>query len=121
MKKTILLFAVLFFTVFISTINANVVLAKTNTSTSSSRQRAPMLIPVTVDLSTTELYLNFTNTVGIATITVTNSNGTIVQQDLLDTDASNELNIPLDGYEAGVYTFTISYGSVTLTGNFELE
>lgn len=121
MKKLVPFIVLLFLSAFTVTNARNISIEKNTPSTGSTRQRAPMLIPVTVDLSTTELYLNFTNTVGMATITVTNSNGTIVQQDLLDTDASNELNIPLDGYEAGVYTFTISYGSVTLTGNFELE
>jgi len=80
--------------------------------------RAPRLIPVTADLSATDVYLNFTTAVGVATITITDSNGNTVYQQLMDTNTANELYIPVDTMDAGNYTITITYGSVTLAGVF---
>jgi hypothetical protein len=121
MKKQVLFFILFLFTTFSSMCAENIILNKIITPTIPGRPRAPMLIPVTVDLSTTELYLNFTTSVGVATITVTDINGTIVEQESVDTDTSNELSIPVDGWATGGYTITISYGSITLAGEFVIE
>jgi len=120
MKKLVSFIVLLFLSAFTVT-NARIISIEKNTpSTGSTRQRAPMLIPVIVDLSTTDLYLNFTNSVGIANITVTNSTGIIVHQESTDTNSNTEVYIPVDNLEAGNYTITISYGSITLKGIFTL-
>lgn len=120
MRKPISFIVLLFLSAFTVTNAINIPIEKNTPSTGSTRQRAPMLIPVIVDLSTTDLYLNFTNLVGIANITVTNSNGIIVHQESIDTNLNNELYIPINELEVGDYTITISYGSITLKGVFTL-
>jgi hypothetical protein len=121
MRKPISFIVLLFLAAFTVTNAINVPIERNLNSSSGSRQRAPMIIPVTVDLSATDLYFYFTSSVGEATITLTDSNGSIVDLQLLDTDTTNELYIPVDGLEAGDYTFTISYGSITLNGSFAIE
>gem|GEM_PF-1429708 len=121
MRKPVSFIVLLFLSAFTVTNAINIPIEKNVPSTSTTRQRAPMLIPLEVDLSTTELYLNFTNSVGIATITVTDSNGTTVQQESIDTNLNNELYIPVNELEVGDYTITISYGSITLVGVFTMK
>jgi len=121
MRKLVSFIVLLFLSAFTVTNAMNISIEKNTPSIGTTRQRAPMLIPVTVDLSTSELFLNFINSVGIANITVTNSNGIIVQQELIDTNSTNELYIPINELEVGDYTITISYGSITLAGAFIIE
>jgi len=120
MKKLVSFIVLLFISAFTVTNALNIPIEKNTPSTGTTRQRAPMLIPVAVDLSSTDLYLNFTSCVGVATITVTDSNGIIVKQELFDTNTTNELYIPLDSCETGVYTVLISYSSITLRGVFTI-
>lgn len=120
MKKPIL-FSVLLFLSAVTVTNAkNVPVERNSPSIGSGRQRAPMRIPFTIDLSTTDLYLNFTSTVDIATIVITDNNGAIVQQESIDTNVNNEIYIPINELEIGDYTITISYGSIALAGRFRI-
>ena len=121
MKKPILVLMLVFLSVFTVTNALNIPIEKNVPPTSTTRQRAPMLIPVVVDLSGMELYLNFTNPIGIANITVTNSNGIIVHQESIDTNSTNQLYIPVDDLETGNYTISITYGSISLSGLFTIE
>lgn len=121
MKKLILLSALLLSTAFTFTNALNIPLEKKRPTEVPTRPRAPMLIPLTVDLSTTDLFLNFTSTVGIATITITDSNNSIVYQESINTDTNNVLTIPIDMWDNGNYSIEISYGSITLVGNFGLD
>ncbi len=82
--------------------------------------RAPMLIPVTASVDEAELHLNFTSSVGVATITVTVEMGTIQYQETMDTNSTYDLYIPIDMWTGGDYVITIQYGSITLTGQFEI-
>ena len=120
MKRPILFFVLLFLSAVTVTNAINVPIAKNSPSTGSGRQRAPMRIPFTVDLSSTDLYLNFTSSVDIATIVITDSNGAIVQQESIDTNVTTEIYIPINELEIGDYTITISYGSITLAGIFRI-
>ena len=120
MKKTILVLLLVFLSVFTVTNALNIPIEKNVPSTSTTRQRAPMLIPVVVDLSATDLYLNFTNSVGVAIITITDEMGTIQYQETMDTNSTSDLYIPIDMWDSGNYTLTIEYGSITLNGTFEL-
>jgi len=120
MRKTVIFF-ILLVSAFAVTNAVNIQIDRNAPPTSNTRQRAPMLTPVVVDLSSTDLYLNFTNSVGLATITVTDSNGNIVQQDSIDTNLNNELYIPVNDLVVGEYTLTISYDSITHPGVFTIE
>jgi len=120
MRKTVIFF-ILLVSAFAVTNAVNIQIDRNAPPTSNTRQRAPMLTPVVVDLSSTDLYLNFTNSVGLATITVTDGNGNIVQQDSIDTNLNNELYIPVNDLVVGEYTLTISYDSITHAGVFTIE
>jgi len=118
MKKSFL-FCLLFFFSALTNIHAvDIPLGKSIPPTTPTRPRAPMLIPVTVDLSNTNLYLNFTCEVGIVSIIITNSNGSMMYQELANTNSIYELYIPVDSWETGDYTIEITYGSITLVGIF---
>ena len=80
--------------------------------------RAKVVIPVTMDVVNGELAIYFKNSVGTAYVTVSDANGNIVATDVLDTNASTEFYIPLDEFEAGVYTLRVSYGTTKLIGEF---
>lgn len=80
-----------------------------------------MLIPVTVDLTLTDIYLNFINSIGEVNVTVKDSNETIVYQETIDTNTINEIYIDIDGWETDDYTIDISYGSISLRGLFTIE
>ncbi len=105
----------------LTTINAEEIpLEGFDLPTVPKRPRAPRIIPVTVDLSDTELYLNFSSSVGIAVVTVKDSNGSIVQMDFLDTDSENELYISIENWDSDDYILTIEYGNKILNGYFSL-
>ncbi len=120
MKKTILFSVLLFLSAFIVSDAKNIHVKKDPATGGDTRQRAPMRIPFIIDLSTTDLYLNFTSSVDIATIVITDSNGAIVQQESIDTNVTTEIYIPINELEIGDYTITISYGSITLAGIFRI-
>jgi len=90
MRKPVLFF-VLLVSAFAVTNAVNIQIHRNAPSTSSSRERAPMLIPGTLDLSNTGLYLNFTSEVGIVNILITDNNGSIIDQELADTNSTSEL------------------------------
>lgn len=122
MKKTYLFILFLILSAFVHT-NADEVSLNNNSSNpthSYPRTRTSMLIPVTADLSTIDLYLNFISTVGIVDITITDSNNFIVYQKSIDTNTENDLSIPIDNLENGDYCMEITYGSITLVGEFSL-
>ena len=121
MKKLILFTMLLFISALRLTNAINISIEKNTPWTESTRPRIPMLIPVTVDLSTSHLCFNFATSVGMATITITDSLNSIVHQVSIDTDTNNELTIPVDIWNNGNYSMEISYGSITLVGSFELD
>lgn len=119
MKKLILL-SVLLLTALNFSNAQSIPLEKKYPNDVPTRPRVPMLVPLTVDLFSTDLYLSFTSTIGIIRIAVTDSNGIIVYQESIDTDTNIELFIPLDSWESGEYDIEIIYGSITLLGYFGL-
>lgn len=100
---------------------ADVPLENKNPIIVPTQPRTPILIPVTVDLSLTQLYFNFTTTVVIADIVITDSNGTAVYMETMDTETTAELYIAIDNWDCGDYCIEISYGSKTLIGYFTLD
>ncbi len=120
MKKSLLFCLLFLFSAFTGIYAVDVPLDKSNPIPTSTRPRAPILIPVTVDLSNTDLYLNFTSEVGIVNIVITDGNGSMIYQQSVDTNSTNELYIPVDSWETGNYTLEIIYGSITLVGIFTI-
>lgn len=120
MKKLILFSALFISTIFNTTNAEEVVIINTPPLTNPIRPRVPVLIPLTADISPTELYLHFTTAVGVADITVTDGDGVILHSALFDTEAYSELYIPVDMWNSGDYTVTISYGSIILEGKFDI-
>lgn len=86
----------------------------------SSLRTVSSITPVSADLSETELVLNFSSPIGTALVTVEDQMGGIVYVYSINTYSTSELVIPIDGWEIGNYTLTISYGTKTLTGDFNL-
>jgi len=122
MKKPYLFILFLIVSAFVHTNADEVPLNNNSTNPSHSypRARTSILIPVTVDLSSNDLYLNFTSIVGIVNITITDSNNFIVYQESVDTNTENDLSIPIESWENGDYCIEITYGSIILTGDFTL-
>lgn len=82
--------------------------------------RAPRQVAVRVSLNDYEMSVNFNATVGVAQIYVEDVNGGIVYQDAIDTNANSQYIFDTYGWDAGVYTLRITYGSIALKGYFEL-
>jgi len=62
------------------------------------------------------LYLSFEESVGIATITITDQTGFVIYQEQTNTDISTNLSIPIDTLKSGNYILTVQYGSISLSG-----
>jgi len=89
-------------------------------SLSRSSSTSTTGIPVTADLDNSELAVVFAVPVGIATITVEDSNGNIVYLSSIDTGNSIDAVIALDDIDLGDYKLVITYGKTILEGNFSL-
>ena len=78
------------------------------------------VVPVTANLTDTELELNFIKSVGVVQISVTDENGSIVYQQAISTSITPDIDIATDGWDSGSYTLNITYSTITLTGVFQL-
>ncbi|MDD4968255.1 MAG: DUF3244 domain-containing protein [Paludibacter sp.] len=92
----------------------------TTTSTKTYSSSTKFVIPVTADVVGSELFVDFTISVGTAYVSVVDANGSVVYQTAVDTYSTPEVVIPVDGLSSGKYSLKISYGSTSLTGNFQL-
>lgn len=122
MLKKIFILVVLMFSILTTTYASDIPLNGPDLPTLPTRPRAlaPRQIPVTVDLSSTDIFINFTSSVGIAIITIKDSEGSIVTQELMDTDSESELYISIEDLDGDDYIITIEYGSTTLNGEFSI-
>jgi len=75
---------------------------------------------VTFSLDDSELVLDFSCSVGVAQITVEDQNGSVVYQDVIDTNSTLESVIETSGWDSGNYTVHIAYSSKKLVGTFQL-
>jgi hypothetical protein len=91
-----------------------------NTIQTPRPSRAPQQVAVRVSLNDYEMSVNFNTAVGVAQIYIEDVNGGIVYQDAIDTNANSQYIFDTYGWDAGVYTLRIIYGSIALKGYFEL-
>jgi hypothetical protein len=77
-------------------------------------------LPVSVTIDESNLSLFFDSSVGDATITVYDSSNNVVYQEVVDTDSTAEVFIPVTSWSAGDYTVRISYGTTNLVGYFQI-
>lgn len=84
--------------------------------------RAPAIDTTTVKATYdgSELAINFSASVGTATITLIDEMGGIWYQETIDTNAALSLYIPVGGFDSGNYTVVVHYGSTQLLGTIEL-
>jgi Protein of unknown function (DUF3244). len=76
--------------------------------------------PVSATLLVPDLYVDFSTSVGIATISIIDNTNNTVYQVSIDTFITPEVTIPVDTLNSGKYTLKVSYGSTVLTGTFQL-
>ena len=78
-------------------------------------------LPVSASISETNLSVYFEPTVGDATITVYDANNSVVYQETIDTDSESSVFVSSSSWSTGSYSITISYGTTSLIGYFNME
>ena len=78
-------------------------------------------LPVSASISETNLSVYFEPTVGDATITVYDANNSVVYQETVDTDSESSVFVSSSSWSTGSYSITISYGTTSLIGYFNME
>ena len=78
-------------------------------------------IPVSANISETELSVYFDMPVGNATITVYDANDNVVAFETVDTSSTSEIFIATEAWASGNYTIKVMYGTTTLSGIFLVE
>lgn len=63
---------------------------------------------VTVDLIGNDIMVNFNSAIGVATVTITDSQGFTVYQSTVDTKNVAEVSMPVAGLDSGDYTVTVT-------------
>jgi len=92
----------------------------TNSLIRSSSFSTVTVNPVTATLNENELVLDFASSVGTAQITISDTNGTVVYQNAINTNSTTELVIATDMLNSGNYTLKVVYGTTSLIGAFQL-
>ena len=77
--------------------------------------------PVSAFIDDTALSVFFNSAIGNATITITDSYGTVVEQITVDTYMESEIYLPTIDWDAAEYNISISYSNTTLSGVFQVE
>ena len=83
--------------------------------------RGTISLPVTADISATDLAVYFESSVGVATVTVYNEFDQVIDQQTVNTEATTEVFIPADSWLSGNYKLTITYDTTTHRGEFQTE
>jgi len=76
--------------------------------------------PVSVALYDTELVVDFSKYVGVATVTVVDQFGGVAYQETINTRFTTESSVETGGWDSGNYTIYISYGTTKYNGSFQL-
>jgi len=78
------------------------------------------ITPVAVSLDDTELGIFFNKSVGVAQVTIVDETGSVVYQEVIDSNSTTETYIEVGGFDSGSYSLQITYGSTKLVGTFQL-
>ena len=88
---------------------------------SANKVHSDIPIPVSAFIDDTALSVFFNSAIGNATITITDSYGTVVEQITVDTYMESEIYLPTIDWDADEYNISISYSNTTLSGVFQVE
>lgn len=77
-------------------------------------------IPASATINETDLSVYFEEPVGAVTITVYDALNQAVGQEVVNTDTTTEMHIPVYLWDSGTYTLTVTYGTKTLRGEFDI-
>jgi len=97
-----------------TSIGGNYMLSRTMSVASIS------VAPVSIDLFDTELAVDFSKYVGIATITIVDQYGSIAYQETINTRFTLGSSVEIGGWDSGSYMIYISYGTTKYNGSFQL-
>lgn len=82
-------------------------------------RRSPIFIPITASHDAENLYLSSSISIGDATILVKDEQDNVVYEANASMPSNEEIVLPLN-IEKGRYTLEIAYGSICLSGDFEI-
>lgn len=80
-----------------------------------------LYIPLSVSFESGELALFFESTVGMCNVSIEDENGNVQMSEIIDTDNGSEFWFDLSGLSSGLHYVKISYGSMSLVGEFYVE
>ena len=99
---------------------ASSLMSVSSVTTKTTSLSSKTVISVTADLAGSELFVDFSTSVGTAYVSVVDAYGSVVYQTVVDTYSTPEVTIPLNGLSSGKYSVKIAYGSTKLIGDFKL-
>lgn len=129
MKRLIL--STFLFCFFIS-LNTNAVFAEKAQSQDEARAielfkrktpivtRAPFVFPVNLFQRDMELNIFFLSNIGTVSISICDSSGAVIYQDLIDTSVLSQINIDTSLYNNESYTISFLYGGTNIYGYFQI-
>jgi len=79
------------------------------------------LAAASATISDTELAVYFDFSVGNAIITVTDGKNQPVFQDVVNTELMSDEMIPVENWPSDAYTLTVTYGTTTQKGSFQIQ
>lgn len=76
--------------------------------------------PITYDIIGNNLALAFNSAVGTATVTIQDQYGSTIYQSVVNTNTQSVLYIPIENWETGSYTITVTSESTNFVSGFQL-
>ncbi len=92
-----------------------------NDAVNNTSHRTRIYIPLTASFESGELGLFFESTVGMCNVSIEDENGNVQMSETIDTDNGTEFWFDLSGLSSGLHYVKISYGSMSLVGEFYVE
>ena len=83
--------------------------------------RTRVYIPLTASIESGELALFFESSVGMCNVSIEDENGNLQMSEIIDTDNGTEFWFDLTGLSTGLHYVKISYGTMSLVGEFYVE
>lgn len=75
---------------------------------------------ITIDIIGSDLLVNFNSSIGIATVSIKDKKGSIAYETTVDTNSTSEVIVPINLFDEGDYTITVTYGSTVYTEQIQL-